>query len=250
MFEIFSYNVDIARAFGVMSAIMLQYISQQIKTQSQQGVDVSHIAVSRQDIYRRTGIQEDKQMLVENSLSSCRVMTVTPVKRSIGKNYYYVDEDALMKTMSSRIQLDTIYQLDQSVCGNSESAQKQKCQSKKQHKTQRQKTIERLHTFVVSSNYSEIYKQKMCDWIDAVYQKPNGFMSESGIDISIKELMQYTDKEDCAIAILNIAIKNGYRDIIWAIQYYEKQNQVDSSMNFCKYSDIQSDGMSDQEEVF
>ena len=82
-----------------------------------------------------------------------------------------------------------------------------------------------------------VIQQYLCDWIDAVYSNPKGFLSPTGVTIAQEELKEYAkDDQDKQIAILKIAIKGGLRDLTWAIEQYEKNNGT-GTRNFMSYND-------------
>ena len=92
-------------------------------------------------------------------------------------------------------------------------------------------------------------KQYIFDWIDAIYTNPKGFISEQGLNLAINELIDYSNNNiSIMIDILKIAIKNGYRDITWAIQNYNRNNNTNN--NFVQYSNIKSDWSNIVDEAF
>ena len=73
---------------------------------------------------------------------------------------------------------------------------------------------------ISNSELLEAYK----GWIDGVYSNPKGFLSKRSIEIFQNQLNDYTKGDlDVALAILDIATVNGYRDVTWAITKYEER---------------------------
>ena len=66
-----------------------------------------------------------------------------------------------------------------------------------------------------------ILKDLYFDWIDAVYANPKGFLSQSGIKEMRKTLSDFTSDKKVEKEIIKIAIKNGYRNLDWAINEYQ-----------------------------
>lgn len=70
------------------------------------------------------------------------------------------------------------------------------------------------------------------DWIDAVMAKQH-WMSAKAVTSAQELIDTYTNRNlDLALKLLNIASINGYRDIQWAINVYEKD--IRSQVNFTK----------------
>ena len=68
-----------------------------------------------------------------------------------------------------------------------------------------------------------ILRECYCNWIDAVYANPKGFLSVSSIKQCIKTLKELTDNKSVQKEIIEIAIKNGSRNLDWAIEEYNKK---------------------------
>lgn len=68
-------------------------------------------------------------------------------------------------------------------------------------------------------------------WIDSVIAK-QGWMSKASILEGQKLVDDYTNRDlDLALKIINIAATNGYRDIRWAINYFEKDYKANYYKN-------------------
>lgn len=82
----------------------------------------------------------------------------------------------------------------------------------------------RLKAYVRTTN-SEL-RDAYAKWIDSVFAK-QGWMSDAAVIIAQDEVDKYTDRDlDLALEILKIAAINGYRDITWAINYYDKNKST------------------------
>lgn len=239
----YSYNVGIAKIFGVCSSIFLTCLQDEYDLQlSNKKLNLNNtMSISRQAIYDRTGLDDDKQKEVESSLIECGVLTVKPLQNVPNKNYYVLNTKQLDKIISAPEPIKVI---------ENENAipliKKPRVEPQSKRKTMIANLKGRIKT------ESPIIRQYMCDWIDSVYVNPKGFMSPSSLNISEEELNTFTKgDEDKQIEILKIAIKNGWRDISWAIKRYVEQNGSDGiSNNFVSYNDIKSDGTNVADEAF
>ncbi len=236
-----SYNVDIAKVFGVCSAIFLTCIEEERAFQIRHKLinDNDTLAISRQEIYERTALEDEKQIDVELALSECGVISVKPLKNVPNKNYYILYENQLDKIMKSSNPEDVI---------KNSSAKQFIKKPRVEPMSKRQTHINSLKRVVNCDD--QVIKQYLCDWIDAVYTNPKGFLSPSSVNIAQQELEQYAKGSQAVkIDLLKIAIKGGLRDLTWAIETYEKEHKFNSS-NFASYNDIKSNGSNIVNEVF
>lgn len=236
-----SYNVDVAKIFGVCSSVFLSYVNtekaRQDRAKTTNGNDT--VAISRADIYDNTGLEDSKQVDVEVALGECGVLTVKPLKNVPNKNYYILNMEQLEKILTATKPEEVI-----------------QCESAKQFiKKPRVEPMSKRQTLIMNlkkrlSVEDEVIKQYMCDWIDSVYANPKGFLSPSAVSIAEQELSAYSNSQDTKIDVLKIAIKGGLRDLTWAMNQYEKNKSKNEDSNFVSYSDIASDGSDTVEEAF
>lgn len=226
--QVNSYNLDVAKIFGVCTAIFLSCIDNEYEAQARNKLISADntISLSRAEIYARTGLDDEKQIDVELALQECGVLVVKPLKNIPNKNYYNLNAEQLNKILSAEDPTN--------VLGNEKAKQFIK-QPRVEPMSKRKNRILQLKNKIVVSD--PVIQQYLCDWIDAVYTNPKGFLSASGVTIAQDELKAYT-KDDQAkqIAILKIAIKGGLRDMTWAIERYEKDTGV-GTRNFMDYND-------------
>ena len=243
IFENYSYNLKVARVFGVNSAVFLNCIHEEyeyLKRVNKLNSDT--ISLSRSEIYGRTAIDDDKQKEVEFALSACGVLSVKPLQNIPNKNYYIFNEPIFNKIISAEDPTKVIA---------SSSASKFVKKHRVEPKTKRQLHIESLKRAIKAND--EVIKQYLVDWVDAVYTNPRGFLSITAVQIAEQELFAYAkDNQEKQIDILKIAIKGGLRDMTWAIQKYEEQHpgEVKGSRNFSTYNDIKVDKSSASDETF
>lgn len=236
-----SYNLDVAKVFGVCSSVFLSCLNYEYSYQlrHKQLNSNNTMSMSRAEIYERTGLDDEKQIDVEVALSACGVLQVKPLQNVPNKNYYIINIEQLNKILASDNPEDVI---------SSEKA-KQFIQGKRVEPTSKRQThISQLKKYIKVED--PVIADYLVQWIDAVYSNPKGFLSTSGVTFAQQELLEYAkDDQDKQIKILKEAIKGGYRDMTWAIQKYEDIYKVESR-NFAKYSDIKATPSSNSGEVF
>lgn len=223
----YSYNVDIAKIFGINCAVFIQLL-------------IEHnynISINREEIFEAIGLDISKQGEVERSLEDSKVLTIRTNRN--GNNGYKLNVDLL----TSMLQNYTAYN---SFIKQNDGIKVDKKVSKQDRATSQ---INKLKSYIVCEDSK--FRQYWGDWIDAVYTKENGrFPNKASIHIAEQELNSYTDSDNIKENIIFIAIKNGYRDITWAISKYEQEHNKDASINFISYNDIKSDGKNIVDEEF
>lgn len=235
-----SYNLDVAKVFGVNSSIFLSCLDSELQQQvrNKQLNANNTFALSRAEIYARTAIDDEKQKEIELALQECGVLTTKPLQNVPNKNYYILDMSQLSKIMES--------DNPEEVIGTAKA--------KQFIKGKRIEPISKRQTHIVQLKKKikvedPVIQEYLTNWIDAVYSNPKGFLSPSGVVIAQQELTAYTDDQAKQIAILKEAIKGGLRDITWAIQKYEENSGV-GSRNFANYNDIKADEKPSTTETF
>lgn len=240
--QIFGYNVDVAKIFGVCTSVFLSCIDieydKQFRTNQLNANNT--MSLSRSEIYERTGLDDEKQLDVELSLKECNVLITKPVKNVPNKNYYILDKEQLFKILNASNPSDVI---------SSEKAKQFIHGKRVEPVSKRQTHITQLKKKVNVED--PVLQDYFIQWIDAVYSNPKGFLSPSGVVFAQQELLEYAKGNQAKqLDIIKIAIKGGMRDITWAIQDYEKINHIDTR-NFVNYSDIKADKNDvDTSEVF
>lgn len=238
-----SYNLDVAKVFGVEASVLLTCLDKEFDYQRRAHSisEDSSISLSRAEIYARTGLLDEVQIETEFGLQECGVLIVKPLKNIPNKNYYFFDNSKLVAIMSSE---------DPAAVLGAEKARQFTKQPRVEPISKRKNRIIQLKKKINVSD--PVIQQYMCDWIDAVYNNPKGFLSPTAISIAQDELLNYCkDSQEKQIAILKIAIKGGLRDLTWAIQQYEESNaNKEGSRNFMEYNDSNiatSDNVSTEE---
>ena len=104
--QINSYNLDVAKVFGVYTAVFLSCLDNEFEYQSRVHSisEDKSISLSRAEIYERTALDDEQQADVELSLSQSGVLIVKPLKNIPNKNYYSINfGDQLAMALSQKI---------------------------------------------------------------------------------------------------------------------------------------------------
>lgn len=226
-----SYNLKIASIFGVCSAIMLGLLidAKQEAVIMDKLIDDKFFLLTRQQIYDLTGLDDLKQLEVEDALKECNLIEVTPVKNNSEKFYYSLDEDLLMKFLMAKSNEEAKKLL-------TKSAQKKSLISipRTAAPSKRSTYINGLKKSLKEDDI--VVRENLCNWIDAVYANPKGFLSASSIEQCLKTLNEFTrGDKDKKIEIIQIAIKNGSRNLDWAMEEYQKKHPV-NKLNLTDYT--------------
>ena len=206
-----SYCVEVAKLFGVKSAVFLSYLWQNIAHEEKS----EDVVMCRKDVLNCTGLDESDQRAVESALSDSGVLVVKPFRGTSEKCYYTFNQ----KKFDS-IQIPTGFFPFES----EPAVPKEK---KVARKTSRQIMVNVLKSSIEVGD--EVLQQYLCDWIDAVYANPKNCLTKQALQINIDELMKISNEND-RIEILRIAIKRSWRDMQWAIDdYYKNRSSIDSN---------------------
>ena len=222
-FQSNSYNIDIAKIFGVRSAVLLSFLDKEISKSS-----VKQVAIERNFIYNSTGLDDKEQIDIEDALVSAKVLEVSKVRGNDNKHYYSINEQSILQFINSMQFKDSL---------GISSVERPEVPVQRRT-TKREAFVKQLKGSIKVSD--EALRQRLCDWIDSVYSNPKGFMSLQGLALSITELQSYSTDMDVIMEIMSIAIKGGYRDLAWAIDRY-KQSHGDSDDEWKLYSESKAD---------
>lgn len=239
----FSYMVELAKLFGTNTAILIACIDAQYLYQLRNNKlnDNNTVSISRSEIYEITGLSDSEQIDAEMALTQCGIIIMKPFQNVPNKSYYIIDRIKLEQVLTAENPAEAV---NQSTIAN------QFIRGKRvEPTTKRQTHIAQLKKKIKVED--PVIQDYLIQWIDAVYSNPKGFLSPSSVVIAQQELMEYCkDNQEKQIKVLKEAIKGGCRDMTWAIQNYEKNNNIDSR-NFVSYSDTSAvKGHVSSDEVF
>lgn len=228
-----TYNLKMATIFGVCSAIFLSLLIDTKEENLYQLVDEKYFMLSRQTIYDYTGLDDLKQLEVEDNLKECNLIEVLPVKNNSDKFYYSLDENLLQKFLEAKSTEDAKKLL-------TKSARKKSLISvpRTTPPSKRALYIDNLKKSIKEEDV--LLREDYLNWIDSVYGNPKGYLSVSSIQQCIKTLNEFSKgNKQLERDIVKIAIKNGWRNIDWAIQEYKDKNM--STKNLTITEDIPSE---------
>lgn len=230
-----SYNIQIARVFGLYSAVFISFlITEQTKSITANTLQNNkYFMLSRKEIEDKTTLDDNKQNEIEENLIACNVLERFPVTNSSLKSYYYLNEQLLLNILSTS-NADQINE----VLKKSSIKKKELMQIEKPERiSKRQIVIQALKNNVKEKD-NEL-RQLFIDWIDAIYSG-SGYLSKQGLQITEDELSKYCSDKKIKIEVLKIAIKNSYKDITFAINNFEKNKKFNTRSNENKTKIISS----------
>lgn len=203
-----SYNIKLAELLGLHSAI---YISELMnindKAIRKNKVDANYFKLQRDYIKSRTTLDEKEQISIEDNLIKIGVLE----RKS---------EDELLLNITT---LTTIMMSpDESLIEDIKQLTKKPRKSKRATKAEAIKENLKNSVRVENEELKEAYER----WIDAVYTK-DGWMTTDAVEEAQNVIDNVSNRDlDVALSILKIARINAYRDMNWAVSYYQKQNKV------------------------
>ena len=229
LYNVNSYNVDIAKLIGPLSAIYVSFIDKLL-------IRNEKLLLSRDQIFDYTGIDFDKQNEIENNLTYCGILDIKNVRWSSEKKNYILNYDRLETILNDPTKINEVYKL---------STVKSKSKEKVSKETKKEQMLKRLKNAVKIDD--EVLKQHIFDWIDSVIEKGN-YLTTQSVKINIEELNKFTSSQSIAIQVLNIATKNRWRDLSWAMN--KVVPEIDNKNNFADYNNIVSNGERVVDEAF
>lgn len=205
------FNVKLAEILGLHTAIYLGQITDiNEKAIRKHKVDENFFTIDREYITKRTTIPEKEQKEIENNLIKIGIL-----ERS--------DKDSNTLLLNLTVLTSILMSPDEDLLKNVENLAKPK-----KSKTKAEKIIENLKENIITTNPE--LRQAYFDWIDAVYSK-DGFMTKAAVIAAQSNIDKFSQRNlDIALKVLEIATINGYRDITWAINNYNKDYKVGYSV--------------------
>lgn len=200
-----NYNIQLAQILGLHPAI---YISELLnineKAVRKKKIIDDYFVVDRKYIEKRTTLDSIEQEKIDKFLIKLSILK----QDTSNKNRLTLDLTILTSLVSATPA--TVRDLKSLVKSISPSKKKTKAAC----------IADELKGKVLTQNVE--LRQSYYEWIDAVMHK-QGWMSATSVTSGEKVIDDYCDHDlDLAIQLLRIASINGYRDIQWAINSYEK----------------------------
>lgn len=201
------FNVKLAHILGLNSSIYLSQIMDiNEKAIRKEKTDKNFFTIDREYITKRTTITEKEQKEIENNLIKIGVL-----ERSTGN----ADTILLNITVLTSILMSPDEELVRDISSISKPKQK---------RTKAEAIKDTLKQNIVTTNIE--LRTAYFSWIDAVYEK-DGFMTKSAVVAAQARIDEFSNRNlDVALKVLEIASINGYRDITWAINTYNKDYKV------------------------
>lgn len=209
-----SFNISIAKAFGLQGAV---YLSELINITNKASIKHKLIEgkclIDRQYISNRTTITPAEQRDIDKKLSDIEIITVD----SNNTDLISLDLETLAKIVTSN---------DTQLIGDAAKLARIKTKAQSAKVSQRRQTIEELKDYAYHPNVelNEAYR----DWVEGVYSNPTGFLSKKSVDVFKKEIDAYAQGDlDLALKIIEIATINGWRCAEWAIAEFKRNYESD-----------------------
>ena len=208
-----SYNVKLADLLGLHAAI---YISELMnindKAIRKNKLNDNYFKLKREYITARTTFSEKEQLEIEKNLLKLGILEK-------GK-----DENDLSLNITTLTTL--LMSTDEQLIDNVKKLTKIKNRSGRATKAEAIKTELKNNITVTNDELYDAY----CNWIEAVYDK-EGWMSKQAVISAQATVDDFSKRDlDVALRLLEIASINGYRDIQWAINVYQKEHKVSYKM--------------------
>lgn len=201
------FNVKLAHILGLNSSIYLSQIMDiNEKAIRKEKTDKNFFTIDRAYITKRTTITEKEQKEIENNLIKIGVL-----ERSTDN----ADTILLNITVLTSILMSPDEELIKDISALSKPKQK---------RTKADAVKDNLKQNIVTTNLE--LRNAYFSWIDAVYEK-DGFMTKQAVVAAQARVDEFSNRNlDIALKVLEIASINGYRDITWAINAYNKDYKV------------------------
>lgn len=204
------YNIKIAEILGLHPAI---YISELLnineKAVRKDKLSDDCFIVDREYIQKRTTLSKEEQNDIDTMLLNLGILK----KSKSNPNGLTLDLTVLTSLVSA--EPTSIKNLEKVIVA-SKSATKRR--------TKAEAIVDNLKSHIDTAN-NEL-REAYCDWIDAVYAK-QGWMSVKSVTVAQRTVDSYSNHNlDLALQLLEIASINGWREIQWAINSYEKDYKL------------------------
>lgn len=230
-----SYNVKLAHRIGLHTSI---YVTELINIyrkaiKKEKMIDNKYFRVDRDYVELRTTLTKEEQRELDQALKNISVVHIS----SKNKDNINIDIEELSKLVLD----DDANKIEGSV----------KTQLKRKAPTKKDAMIAQLKSYVTTTN--DELRSAYYEWIEEAFAR-NGWMSAASIREAQRAIDNYSGKDlDIALDILHIASTNGYRDIMWAIERYEKNGmykKITSQVNSAAHTNITRASVTFTDEVY
>lgn len=197
------FNVKLAHILGLNSAIYIgQLMDINEKAIRKNKVDGDYFTIDREYITSRTTLSEEEQLSIDESLVKLGIL-----ERAEGNPSTLLLDITVLTSIMMSPDEDLLKDISGIV-------------KKKPKRSKAEVIKDSLKTNIITQN-SEL-RQAYFNWIDAVYEK-DGWMTKQAVVAAQSQIDTFSNRNlDIALKVLEIASINGYRDITWAINNYNK----------------------------
>lgn len=206
-----SYNCVLARTLGLHAAIYLsELININRKAIEKQKLVQDFFTVDRKYVEQRTTLSKQEQLSLDQDLAKLGII-------SIGEsvNALQVHTDTL-----TGIMLNDTEQLPSKVL----------IKESKDKLSKKELILENLKANIYTKN-TEL-QGAYSSWVSTIYNK-QGWMSKKSVLMAQQTVDQYAKGDlDLALMIISLADSNGYRDMTWAINLFEKNYKKEFQRRF------------------
>lgn len=195
-----SYNVVIAKTFGLYTAVYLNALIEiNEKAIRKNKLEKDHFLVDRNYIKERTTLSVSQQKEIEETLKQAKII------HKNGDDCIKVNVDVLYGIMMSE---------DESVLEDLSYL--------KEHKISKKESILNAVKRHINGNYPDDMKLAYSEWLDVINNK-FGFVSKQMI-LSAQKIVDEASNHDAdkAIEIIHIASANGWKDMKYAVKVYNQ----------------------------
>lgn len=207
------FNIKLAHILGLNTAVYLsQLMDINEKAIRKNRITENFFLLDRDYVTSRTTISEKEQKEIEGNLMKLGIL-----ERSTSDDNSLLLNIAVLTNIMMSPDEDLVKEI--------------KNFTTKSKKTKSEKIIENLKKNIITQN-TEL-RTAYFNWIDAVYEK-DGFMNKQAVVSAQLNIDKFSNRNlDIALKILEIATLNGYRDVTWAINSYNKDYTVTYKVNTC-----------------
>lgn len=202
--NLIQFNIQLAHLIGLKAAVYVsEIINIQNKAIRKKKIKDGYFELNRKYLTDRTTLNVTEQKEIEKDLASIYVIKKDGDSDKISldvntlANILITPDDDLKKVVSKVAKLKDTKQNIKEI-----------------------KIRQELKNYIDTTN--DELRQAYEDWIDSVFDK-EGWMSKSAVQQAQKIVDSASDRYlDIALAIVNIASINGYRDMTWAVNAFRK----------------------------
>ncbi len=205
------FNIKLAHILGLNTAVYLnQLMDINEKAIRKNKLVANFFILDREYVTSRTTLSEKEQKEIESNLVKLGIL-----ERS------KEDDNSLLLNIA--VLTNIMMSPDEDLVKDIKNF------ATKSKKTKSEKIIENLKNNIITLNPE--LRTAYYNWIDAVYEK-DGFMNKQAVISAQSNIDNFSNRNlDVALKVLEIATLNGYRDVTWAINSYNKDYKVTYVVN-------------------